>query len=144
MFHPGPLGKLETQWVYVDCVYLVSPRFPLEEREWLTILNPNQEPAHCVITFIPGGDVNLDGKVTPVQADLKPVEYSLTVSPERICPTNLADLAMVLANQPYAVRVRSDLPITVQGIRHIFERGKYEFSRCWAVLDAYPIADPAE
>jgi hypothetical protein len=37
--------------------------------------------------------------------------------------------------------VRSDGPITVQGIRHIFDRGKYEFSRAWAVLDARPIAD---
>jgi hypothetical protein len=69
------------------------------------------------------------------------VEYRLTVPPERIKATDLAGWPLVQANHPYAVRVRSDIPITVQGIRHIFERGRYEFSRAWAVLDARPIAE---
>ena len=142
MFHPGPLGELEKQWYYVDCVYITSEKWPLEEREYLTILNPNTTPARCTITFIPGGDVDVGAKVSkPSRADLEPAEYTLTVPAERILPTDLADLPMIRPNQPYAVRVRSDVPITVQGIRHIFERGKYEFSRAWAVLDARPIAD---
>jgi hypothetical protein len=141
MFHPGPLGELEKQWCYVDCVYITSEKFPLEEREWLTILNPNPQPAHCVVTFIPGGDVDVQtSQSRPRNADLQPVQHTLTVPGERILPTDLADLPQVLPNQPYAVRVQSDLPITVQGIRHIFERGKYEFSRAWAVLDALPVA----
>jgi len=142
MFHPGPLGELEKQWYYVDCVYITSEKWPLEEREFLTILNPNTTPARCTITFIPGGDVDVGAKVSkPSRADLEPAEYTLTVPAERILPTDLADLPMIRPNQPYAVRVRSDVPLTVQGIRHIFERGKYEFSRAWAVLDARPIAD---
>ena len=141
LFHPGPLGELEKQWVYVDCVYITGA-WPLEEREWLTILNPNVVPAHCTVTFIPGGDVDVGSQVSrPRRPDLEAVEHVLTVPPERILPTDLADLPQVLPNQPYAVRVRSDVPITVQGIRHIFERGKYEFSRAWAVLDAMPVAE---
>jgi hypothetical protein len=142
MFHPGPLSDLEKQWYYVDCVYITSEKWPLEEREYVTILNPNKSPAHCTITFIPGGDVDVGAKVAkPSQANPEPAEHALTVPAERILPTDLANLPMVRPNQPYAVRVRSDVPITVQGIRHIFERGKYEFSRAWAVLDARPIAD---
>jgi hypothetical protein len=72
------------------------------------------------------------------------VDYTFTVPAERILPTDLANLPKVLPNQPYAVRVRSDFPVTVQGIRHIFERGKYGFSRAWAVLDARPIANVEE
>ena len=144
LFHPGPLGELEKQWVYVDCVYITSDRWPLEEREYLTILNPNKEPAHCTVTFIPGGNVDVGTKLTqPNRPDLKPVSHDIVVPAERILSTDLADLPQVLPNQPYAVRVRSDLPVTVQGIRHIFERGKYEFSRCWAVLEAMPVADVA-
>jgi hypothetical protein len=140
MFHPGPLGELEKQWYYVDCVYITSEKFPLEEREWLTILNPNPAPAACTVTFIPGGDVDLKTNISRARRDdLKAVEHKLIVPAERILPTELSTLAGVLPNQAYAVRVRSDLPVTVQGIRHIFERGKYEFSRAWAVLDARPI-----
>jgi hypothetical protein len=141
LFHPGPLGDLEKQWYYVDCVYITSDRFPLEEREWLTILNPNQQEAHCRVTFSPGGDVDVGAQATKARRpELQPVEYELTVPAERILPTDLADLPDVLPNQPYAVRVQSNVPVTVQGIRHIFERGKYEFSRAWAVLDAIPVA----
>jgi hypothetical protein len=145
MFHPGPLGDLEKQWYYVDCLYLTAEDVPLEEREWLTILNPNRQPAHCTITFIPGGDVDVgNGIASPMDPGLKPVDYDLTVEPERIRSTLISDLPLVLPNQPYAARVRSDLPITVQGIRPIFERGQYAFSRAWAVLDARPIATNEE
>jgi hypothetical protein len=145
LYHPGPLGELEKQWYYIDCVYLVSPRFPLEEREWLTILNPNPQEAHCKVTFIPGGDVDVETKASrPQGAEIHQVEHCLVVPAERILPSLISDWGGVQANTPYAVRVESDLPITVQGIRHIFERGKYEFSRCWAVLDAIPIQQPAE
>jgi hypothetical protein len=140
MYHPGPLGEGEKQWVYVDCVYLVSPSFPLEEREWLTILNPNQREAHCVVTFIPGGDVDIRAQSPGMPAGSeKPVEHRLTIPAERILPSLISEWEGVQPNRPYAVRVQGDLPITVQGIRHIFERGKYEFSRCWAVLDAIPL-----
>lgn len=142
MFHPGPLGELEKQWYYVDCVYITGD-WPLEEREWLTILNPNPVDAHCTVTFIPGGDVSIgEAKARPRGGEK--VEYRLTVPAERIKPTDLADWPLVKPNQPYAVRVRSDVPITVQGIRHIFERGQYEFSRAWAVLDARPVRDVEE
>ncbi|TEU08936.1 MAG: hypothetical protein E3J25_11125 [Anaerolineales bacterium] len=141
MFHPGPLGELHTQWYYVDCVYLTAEGMALEEREWLTILNPNQSVANCTVTFIPGGDVDVgSGLAKLADKELAPVSHGLTVQPERILPTLISDWPDVLPNQPYAVQVRSDVPVTVQGIRHIFERGKYDSSRCWAVLDARPIA----
>jgi hypothetical protein len=139
LFHPGPLGEPEKTWVYVDCVYITSPDFTLEEREWITILNPNDAPAHCTIHFIPGGDVDVKSAVSRSRSAAAPVSHTLTVPAERILATDLADLAGVLPNQAYAVRVESDLPFTVQGIRHIFERGQYGFSRAWAVLDALPI-----
>jgi hypothetical protein len=144
MFHPGPLSDLETQWYYVDCIYLTADGVPLEEREWLTILNPNPVPADCTITFIPGGDVDVGYGIGQSATQLAPTDYRLTVPAERILPTLLSDLPQVLPNQPYAVRVRSDVPVTVQGIRPIFERGKYEFSRAWAVLEAMPVARLAE
>ena len=141
MFHPGPLGNLEKQWYYVDCVYITSEKYPLEEREWLTILNPNPAPAHCTVSFIPGGDVDVSTAISKSRRpDLQVVEHKIDVPAERILPTDLSLLPNVLPNQAYAVRVTGDLPITVQGIRHIFERGKYEFSRAWAVLDAMPVA----
>jgi len=139
MFHPGPLTDLEKQWYYVDCVYLTREGMALEEREWLTILNPNRAPAHCTVTFIPGGNVGV-GDAKPTISSEPVVEYQVTVPAERILPNDLANWPKVLANHPYAVRVQSDLPVTVQGIRHIFERGHYDFSRAWAVLDARPIA----
>lgn len=139
MFYPGPIGELEKQWVYIDCLTLQSPRFPLEEREWITVLNPNKSPANCTFRFIPGGDVNTDGQMQPANAEIKPVEYAVTVPAERILATLMSDIPGVEINQPYALQVSSNQPITLQGIRHIFERGKYEFSRCWAVLDAQPI-----
>src|SRR5262245_2163596 len=145
MFHPGPLGEIEKQWYYVDCLYLTAEGVALEEREWLTVLNPNQVPAHCTFTFIPGGEVDVaNGLASPMNPELKPVDYELTIQPERIRSTLLSDLPILLSNQPYAARVRSDVPITVQGIRPIFERGKYEFSRAWAVLDARPIGHISE
>ena len=145
LFHPGPLGELEKQWYYVDCVYITSDQWPLEEREWLTVLNPNKTLAHCVATFIPGGDVDVGERVSkPRRADLDTAHCEFTVPAERILTTDLADLPQVLPNEPYAVRVSSDVPITVQGIRHIFERGQYEFSRAWAVLDALPVANIEE
>ncbi|PWH14503.1 MAG: hypothetical protein DDG59_12980 [Anaerolineae bacterium] len=140
LYHPGPLGEAEKTWMYVDCVYLVSDRFPLEEREWLSVLNPNSQTAHCTVTFIPGGDVDVGLQVSkPIQASVAEVQHAFEVAPERLFSVLISDWQDVLPNQPYAVRVESDLPITLQGIRHIFERGQYEFSRCWAVLDAIPI-----
>jgi len=139
MFYPGPLGEVEKQWCYIDCLVLESSVYPLEEREWITILNPNPAPAQCTLTFIPGGDVDSQGQVQPAAAGLKPMEYTVTVPPERILPLAMCDIPGVKVNQPYALRVTSDQPVTLQGIRHIFERGKYEFSRCWAVLDAIPV-----
>ncbi len=140
LLHPGPLGELETLWTYVDCLVLTSDRFPLEEREWLTILNPNHVPAHCTLAFLPGGDVDLTGTYEAVNPELGVQEHAVVVPPERILPILLSDLPVVLPNQPYAAQVRSDIPVTVQGIRQIFERGRYAYSRGWAVLDALPTA----
>ena len=140
LYHPGPLGENEKTWMYVDCVYLTSERFALEEREWLSVLNPNPQPAHCTATFIPGGDVDVGSQASrPIEETVAVAKHAFEVPAERLFSILISDLPDVLANQPYAVRVDSDLPITLQGIRHIFERGKYEYSRCWAVLDAIPI-----
>lgn len=140
LYHPGPLGENEKSWVYVDCLYLTSRDFPLEEREWLSVLNPNRQSAHCRVTFIPGGDVDVGSGVSrSIEPSVKPVTHSFEVPAERLFSVLISDWPDVLPNQPYAARVDSDLPVTVQGIRHIFERGKYKFSRCWAVLDAIPI-----
>jgi hypothetical protein len=139
LFHPGPLGEREKTWVYVDCVYITSPNFTLEEREWITILNPGGAPARCTIHFIPGGDVDVATAVSRSRSDAAPVSHTLAVPAERILATDIAGLAGVRPNQAYAVRVESDQPVTVQGVRHIFERGQYGFSRAWAVLDAMPI-----
>src|SRR6266498_4081518 len=50
MLHPGPLGKAEKGWCCVDSITLRNDK-PLEEREWFTILNPNNQTASCILRF---------------------------------------------------------------------------------------------
>ena len=140
MFIPGPLGDQHRVWYYVDCIVLRNPT-PLEEREWLALLNPGTVPANVTLTFIPGGGL-WSGTARPTAADTaeQPFQVQLQVPAERLFRTRLhEDIKEVQPNHHYGVRIESDQPITAQATRRIFERGNYAFSRSMAVLDCLPV-----
>jgi hypothetical protein len=108
MFHPGSLGDLEKQCYYIDYVYITSERFPLEERECLAILTPNNTEAHCMVTFIPIGGVDLSTNVSKSRS-LAEQEVSLTVPAERIEYNRLGRPATIAA-QPALRHARVQRP----------------------------------
>jgi len=140
MFTPGPLGEKHKVWYYIDCIVLRSSS-PLEEREWITLLNPNRETAHVTLTFIPGGSMRLGtGEVLSGDPEERGFQTELEVGAERILQTRLhEDIVEVEPNHHYSVRIESNLPITAQATRRIFERGNYAFSTSIAVLDCIPM-----
>jgi len=139
MFLPGPLGDRHKVWHYIDSIVLRNPS-PLEEREWITLLNPNQERAQVTLTFLPGGMMqHSTAEVRMADPTEKPFEVKLEVEAERIRQVRLhEDITQVQPNHHYAVRIETDVPITAQATRRIFERGNYAFSRSMAVLDCIP------
>jgi hypothetical protein len=143
MFTPGPLGEKHTVWYYIDCIVLRNPS-PLEEREWITLLNPNAEPAHVTLTFFPGGMMQPGtAEVRLADPDEDVFQVGLEVGAERILQTRLhEDITTVKPNHHYSVRIESDVSITAQATRRIFERGNYAFSRSIAVLDCIPMGRP--
>jgi hypothetical protein len=139
MFVPGPLSDQHKVWYYVDCIVLRNPS-PLEEREWITLLNPNEEGAQVTLTFFPGGMMQHDtAEVRMADPDEAAFQIELEVEAQRILQTRLhEDIVEVKPNRHYSVRIESDVPITVQAARRIFERGNYAFSRSTAVLECIP------
>lgn len=139
LFVPGPLGEQHQVWYYVDCIVLRNPT-PLEEREWITLLNPHSRPAHVTLTFFPGGMMQHGtAEVQMADPDEQAFQFRLQVGAERILQTRLhEDVTEVRPNHHYSVRIESDLPITAQATRRIFERGNYAFSRSIALLDCIP------
>ena len=140
MLTPGPLGDQHKVWYYVDCIVLRSESL-LEEREWFTILNPQPKPAHVTATFIPGSMLLPPGQgVHTFDPEDKPFKVEFTAPAERIMQKRLhEEITQVAPNHHYSVRIESDLPVTVQAVRRIFERGKYHASTSMPVLDAIPV-----
>lgn len=139
MFVPGPLAAKHRVWYYVDCIVLRS-QSPLEEREWITLLNSNAEPAQVTITFFPGGGFQRPGE--EVKRGDTPFRYRLDVPARRICQVHLHEqVTDVRPNTHYGVKIESSVPITAQAARRIFERGNYAYSNSIAVLDCFPAGE---
>ena len=139
MYYPGPLTGKHKEWYYIDSIVISGEGNPLEEREWLSVLNPQKEDAKVKVTFIPGGTFKFPGAFLEFeQPEHKKLEYEFTVKGERLLPVDLNKVPGYKVNRHYAVRLESSCPVTLMGIRRIYERGKYEYSTSVAFLDAVP------
>jgi len=123
--YPGPLGKKETRWVYADGLVLTSEG-PLEEWEWITILNPNAgKDAHIKITF------NFAGRQT---------SHTLTVPAERVRTVDLFNLPAFSKNSLCQPVVESDVPVVVEQVRRCYAKGIPVIQSMYACM-ALPIGD---
>jgi hypothetical protein len=123
--HPGPLGKKETRWVYADGLVLTSEG-PLEEWEWITILNPNPgQDAHIKIFF------NFVGQQKT---------HTLTVPAERVRTVDLFNLPVFLKNSLCQPIIESDVPVVVEQVRRCYAKGIPVIQSMYACM-ALPIGD---
>lgn len=123
--YPGPLGARETKWAYADGLIL-DDGSPLQEREWVSILNPNSEgDARVRIRLMRSG---------------RESEYWLTVAAERVRTVELHQLKAFQHNALTGVIVESDRPVVVEQIRRAFAKGAPVTASLWATL-AHPIGD---
>jgi hypothetical protein len=123
--YPGPLGRRETKWAYADSLVLSSDS-PLEEREWITVLNPNSgHDASVKVRFL------LDGSVRT---------HELLVPSERVRTVDLFQLDAVPKNRLSGAVIDSDIPVVVEQVRRAYTRGIPVIASMWACL-AHPIGD---
>jgi len=123
--YPGPLGKRETKWVYGDGLVLTSEG-PLEEWEWITILNPNAgRDAHVKIGF----NFVREQKT-----------HALTVPAERVRTVDLFNLPVFQKNSICQPVVESDVPVVVEQVRRCYAKGIPVIQSIYACL-AFPIGD---
>jgi hypothetical protein len=123
--HPGPLGVRETRWAYADGLVL-SSNSPLEEREWISILNPRA-----------GRDANV--KIRFMQKGAEE-SHQVLVPSERVRSVDLMQLKTFPKNRLSGVVVDSDVPVIVEQIRRAYNRGNPAVVSMWACL-AHPIGD---
>jgi hypothetical protein len=123
--YPGPLGRKETRWAYADGLVLRSDG-PLEEWEWISILNPNPTTSADIrVRFLlPDGER----------------EHRLSVPAERVRTVDLFHLDEFPRNVLAGVIVESDSPVVVEQIRRAYSRGVPVITSLWATL-AHPIGD---
>ena len=121
--YPGPLGSRETRWAYADGLVLASQE-PLEEREWVSILNPSAgRPAQVRLVF---------------QCRDQRQSHELTVPAERVGSVDLFQLPAFRKNSLAAVVVESDTPVVVEQVRRAYQRGVPVIASLWSCL-AYPV-----
>ncbi len=125
ILYPGPLGDKEKNWCYADGIRCWREDHLLEESEWVSILNPNPDPAELVITAYHAGD-------------REPTRWKETVPGERIKVIKLDDQEWVIPYELYGIMVDSSLPVVVEELRHAYERGKYQCPRSIFSIIAYP------
>jgi hypothetical protein len=123
--YPGPLGVKETRWAYADGLVLSSSS-PLEEREWISLLNP-----------LAGRDARV--KIHFMQKNSR-MSHALVVPAERIRSLDLMGLETFPKNNLQGVLVESDIPIVVEQVRRAYNRGESKIVSMWACL-AQPIGD---
>lgn len=121
--YPGPLGMRETKWAYADSLVL-SSESPLEEREWITILNPDERR---------GTRVNLRFLVNG-----KEYAHLLTVPAQRVRSVDLYELKAVPRNSLAGSVVESESPVIVEQVRRAYTKGIPITASMWACL-AHPI-----
>jgi hypothetical protein len=125
MAHPGPLGGRETRWAYADALALES-NDPLEEREWVAILNPSPDStANVKITW------NCSGRFWNRSGS-----HALTIPAERVQVTELSRLAAFPKNQLCGVSIDGSIPVVVNQIRRAYRRGEPMATALWVTLAA--------
>jgi len=123
--YPGPLGVRETRWAYADGLVLHNDS-PLEEREWISILNPSPDgAAHVRIRLLRAG---------------RESEHRLDVPAERVRQVDLYRLKAFPRNSLTGIVVESDRPVVVEQIRRAYVKGIPVIASLWATL-AHPIGD---
>lgn len=125
IMHPGPLGEKEKCWAYADGIICKREDHPLEESEWVGILNPGHEEALLSITTYHSGD-------------RIPTHWNEVVSPERIKIIKLDDQKWVIPYELYGLRIQSNVPIIVEEIRRAYDHGKYQCARSMFDVIAHP------
>jgi hypothetical protein len=125
IMHPGPLGEKEKCWAYADGIICKREDHPLEESEWVGILNPGHEEARLTITTYHSGD-------------RQPTHWTETVSPQRIKIIKLDEQKWVIPYELYGLLIQSNVPVIVEEIRRAYERGKYQCARSMFDVIAYP------
>jgi len=123
--YPGPLGARETRWAYADGLVLDDDS-PLEEWEWISVLNPSPDGAASVrIRFLrPGGES----------------EHRLAVPAARVGSVDLYHLKAFPRNSLTGIIVESDRPVVVEQIRRAYTKGIPVIASLWATF-AHPIGD---
>jgi len=123
--YPGPLGKRETRWIYADGLTLSSGN-PLEEWEWISILNPDEHrEAKVKITFNFAGEQKV---------------HDITVPAERVRSVDMYNLPIIPKNKISGPIIESDIPIVVEQVRRAYTKGIPVITALWATL-AYPVGD---
>lgn len=123
--YPGPLGKKETRWIYADGLTLSSAN-PLEEWEWISILNPDEKrEAKVKITFNFSGEQKV---------------HELTVPAERVRSVDMFNLPIIPKNKISGPIIQSDMPIVVEQVRRAYAKGVPVITSLYATM-AYPIGD---
>ncbi len=119
---PGPLTDKDKELWYVDGIILTGGI--LEESEWLSVLNPNQEEARIELTIYYG--------------DREPGTYSFSVPPERVHSIKMDDLEVVPKNSLFSVRIKSNVPVAAEEVRRAYEKGHYSCARSMFTVMCIP------
>ncbi len=106
--------KLHTQWYFPDGIWrdwnqyykgdLGQATVPFNELEYYHFLNPNRHDAQLAMTL--------------QYRNLEPATLHFTVQAERVWVWE--NRGQVASNQPYAVRITSDEPISVCAARYVY------------------------
>lgn len=110
---PGPLTEKDKELYYVDGIILTGGI--LEESEWLSVLNPNQEDAEIELTVFYG--------------DREPEHHAFTVPAERVRTVKMDDLPIVPKNRLFSVKIASSVPVAAEEVRRAYEKGHYSCAR---------------
>lgn len=125
MAYPGPLGRKETRWAYADGLILASES-PLEEREWITILNPNANSDTDVeLTFLVNG---------------QRLTEQVKVPSERVRIVDLFNTGVFPRNRNTGVIVESGTPVLVGQTRRAYRKGSPVTASMWSCF-AHPVGD---
>lgn len=110
---PGPLTEKDKELWYADGIILTGGI--LEESEWLSVLNPNDEEAEITLTIYYGNK--------------EPGTYTYSVPAERVRTVKMDDLEIVPKNELFSVRIQSSVPVAAEEVRRVYERGHYSCAR---------------
>lgn len=125
MAYPGPIGRKETKWAYSDGL-TISSEAPMEQMEWITVLNPNAgQDVQVKVTFNFVGDQK---------------SHLLVVPAERVSTVDLFHLPIFPKNKLAGVIIESNVPVIVQQVRRSYPKNVPTVTSMFTTM-AYPIGD---